>query len=201
MVSQDGVVFHKPDDRIPGETRTWRDLVLEQKECDLVSAYRLYSPPISPDIYKDFYGKFKNRFYIFSAGWGIIRANFKLPDYNITYSTAPNMPEYARRRDNIGWNDINHLKEDSVKFNRDSVIILFVGSDSVPPFCGMTKSIPYEKKILYNGEKGRKVTETMRGQGFVQRFDYEEYQTDQKTNWHYKAAREFIINPGEVAGI
>jgi hypothetical protein len=187
---RDVAKYCRPDDKIiPGETRTWRDLVLEQKHPDLVQAYCLYKHK----VYRDLYREFGNRFYILSGGWGIIRANFKLPDYNITYSTAPNMPEYARRRDNIGWNDINHLKEDAENktFDSDSIIVLFAGADYAPPFCDMTQSIPNRKKILYKSQN------IMRRQGF----EYIYYDTNRITTWFYEAAGEFILNPGKVAGI
>jgi hypothetical protein len=129
IVPQKGIVFYKPDDKMPGGNTTWRDLVLEQKHPDLIPAYRLYMR----DIYRDLYHKFGNNFYILSAGWGIIRADFKIPAYDITYSTAPNVPAYVRRIDNNGWKDINHLKEDAGSFNKDTEIILFAGSDYAPP--------------------------------------------------------------------
>jgi hypothetical protein len=183
MVPQDGVIFHKPDDKIPGTNITWRDLVLNGQndpKLDLVPAYRLYSR----NIYRDIYDKFDNCFYILSAGWGIIRADFKIPAYDITYSTAPNMPKYVKRSDNYGWNDINHLKEDSVKFDRDSEIILFAGSDYVSPFCDMVQSIPYQKKILYKSKK------VIQRHGFV----YEYYKTNKNTTWVYEAAETFLNN-------
>ncbi|MDR0599329.1 MAG: hypothetical protein LBG84_04510 [Treponema sp.] len=178
IAPRDGFTYYKPDDTIPGEHKTWRDLVLEQNHPDLVPAYCLYRR----DIYRDLYHEFGNCFYILSAGWGIIRADFKIPAYDITYSTTPNMPEYAKRRDNYGWKDINHLKEDSIKFDRDSEVILFAGSDYVPPFCDMAQSVQYRKKILY---KRHTVT---RRQGFV----YEYYQTNRNTNWYYEAVKRFL---------
>jgi hypothetical protein len=78
MAVKNGVVFYKPDDKIPGENKTWRDLVVNGQndpKLNFVPAYRLYSR----DIYRDLYHEFGNRFYILSAGWGIIRADFKIP--------------------------------------------------------------------------------------------------------------------------
>jgi hypothetical protein len=181
IAPKDEFTYYKPDDPIPGENKTWRNLVLNGQndpKLDLVPAYHLYKS----DIYRAFYREFGNFFYILSAGWGIIRADFKIPAYDITYSTAPGVPACVRRKDNYGWKDINHLKEDSVKFDHDSGIILFAGSGYVPPFCDMTQSIPCRKKILYKSQKiGRR-------QGFV----YEYYQTNLKINWYYEAAGDFL---------
>jgi hypothetical protein len=178
---RDEFAYYKPDDSIPGQNKTWRNLVVNGQndpELDLVPAYLLYSP----DIYRDFYKKFGSRFYILSAGWGVIRADFKIPAYDITYSTGPNVPKHAKRNDNYGWKDINHLKEDSVKFDSDSEVILFASSTYVSPFCDMAQSIPYKKKILYRSQK---ITQR---QGFV----YEYYQTNRRTNWYYEAAGKFL---------
>jgi hypothetical protein len=179
-VAQGGVIFYKPDDRIPGENKTWRDLVLEQNEPDLVPAYELYSR----DIYRDLYHEFGNYFYILSAGWGIIRADFKIPAYDITYSTDKKIPGFVKRINNQNWNDINHLQEDAKKFDSNSEIILFAGSDYAPRFCDMTQYIKCTKKILYKSLK------LIRQQGFI----YEYYKTKINTNWFYKAAQDFLDN-------
>jgi hypothetical protein len=181
IAPHDGAKCCKPDDKIDGDTKTWRDLVLEQNHPDLVPAYELYSN----DVYRKLYAKYGNHFYILSAGWGIIRADFKLPAYDITYSKAANVDPWARRKwkDNYGWFDFNHLKEDAKNktFDSNSVISLFAGSDYVPPFCDMTQSIPNKKEILYKSQN------IMQRQGF----EYIYYNTPLKTNWHYKAAGEF----------
>jgi hypothetical protein len=179
---KDAFTYYRPDDQIPGENRTWRDLVLEQNYPGLVPAYRLYSR----DIYRDFYREFDNRFYILSAGWGIIRASFKIPAYNITYSTAPKTPEHARRTDDCGWKDINHLKKDCEGLDGDSKIILFAGSDYAPHFCAMTESIRYRKKIVYNSEKARRMSEQWPD------FEYAPFQTPNKSSWVYEAAGNFL---------
>jgi hypothetical protein len=179
---KDAFTYYKPDDPIPGENKTWRDLVLEQNHPGLVPAYCLYSR----DIYRDLYHEFDNRFYILSAGWGIIRAGFKIPAYNITYSTAPKMPKHARRRDDQGWKDINHLKKDCENFDRNSKIILFAGSDYVPHFCAMTQSIPHRKKILYNSEKTRRLSEQWPD------FDFAPFPSSNNIGWVYEAADNFL---------
>jgi hypothetical protein len=189
---KDEFTYYKPDDPIPGENRTWRDLVLNGQndpKLDLVPAYELYSR----DIYRDLYLEFGNRFYILSAGWGIIRADFKIPAYDITYSTAPKAPKYAKRKDNHGWKDINHLTVDvsAKKFKPDSEVILFAGSDYVSPFCAMVQSIPYppyRKTIVYKSEKVRRMSEQR------PEFHYEFFKTSNNTGWVYEAAASKILN-------
>jgi hypothetical protein len=183
---KNGVEYYKPDDKIPGENKTWRDLVLEQKHSDLVTAYCLYCR----DIYKDFYRNFGDRFYILSAGWGIIRANFKIPTYDITYSTTPKVPEYAKRGDNHGWKDINHLQEDSMKWGCDSEVILFAGSAYVSHFREMAQSLPnsIQKRILVYTNNKSEDRNVKRYQNLV----YQYYYSPKSTNWHLEAAETFL---------
>jgi hypothetical protein len=190
IAPKDRFTYYKPDDEITGKNKTWRDLVLEQNHPDLVPAYRLYSHA----VYSDLYHKFGNRFYILSGGWGLIRADFKIPPYDITYSTAPNIQEYAKRRDDNGWNDFNHLKEDSEKFDRDSEVIYFAGSDYQYSFIKMTKTLQYKKittiaylKNTYN-EKECLCNRTDKGGGFYSL----SYRTNNPRNWHYRVAIEFL---------
>jgi hypothetical protein len=54
-----------------------------------------------------------------------------------------------------------------LEFDRNSEIILFAGADYVAPFCNMTQSIPFNKRIFYKRANLRQ------RQGFI----YEYYQT------------------------
>lgn len=184
-VSQDGVKFYKPDDKIPEENRTWRDLVLEQKHNNLVPAYLLYKR----DIYRELYNEFRGQFYILSAGWGIIRADFKIPAYDITYSTAGDMPEYVKRTDNYGYKDINHLKDDFSKLGRDTEVILFAPYDYVRPFCNMTQSIPFNKKtIKFRSKKIHNDFLLLGKKGY----DFDYFPDGGPHDWFYKAAEVFL---------
>jgi hypothetical protein len=171
---------------MPGTTKTWRDLVKEQNHPDLVPAYSLYHR----DIYRDLHNEFGSHFYILSAGWGIIKADFKIPVYNITYSRDPGFPEHAKRIDNYGWEDFNHLQDDVVKFDPDSEIILFAGSSYVPPFRDMTRSIVsfLHRKRIKITIKYKRQTVPQPGDGF--KYDY--YSTNLNRIWYYKAAEKFL---------
>jgi hypothetical protein len=174
---KDKFTYYRPDDPIPGENRTWRDLVLNGQSdpaLDLVPAYCLYSR----DIYRDLYRKFGNRFYILSAGWGIIRADFKIPAYDIAYSEFSNV--------------LNHLKEDSAKFDSNSEIILFAGRYYLPPFRCMTKTIPFKKTITLYRKKEAGEKEGFRENTYQESFHYVDYKTDNPRTWVYEAAYKFL---------
>jgi hypothetical protein len=201
MAPKDEFTYYKPDDPIPGENRTWRDLVLNGQNdpgIDLVPAYKLYVHKLHDrDIYEDFYEEFGSLFYILSAGWGIIRADFKIPAYDITYSDATKVPPFAKRKKADVWPDINHLtedKEDSAKFDSDSEIILFAGSTYRPHFQKMTQSpsVPYTKKILVRTNKESENGKTRAHQDFID----ENYYTTARTNWYYEAAGKFLGGNG-----
>jgi hypothetical protein len=175
--------YYGLDDRIRYENKTWRELIINGQNdpsLNLIKAYRLYKPKIAPSIYEDFYKEFDNSFYILSAGWGIIRADFRIPAYDITFSTAPKVPEYARRNVDHVWTDINHLKEDidNGKYAPDSKIILFAGKDYLLHFRRMTQSISYKKKILVYANDESENGKVIKDGWFV----YENYFTTMKTN-------------------
>ena len=181
---ENGIEYCKPSDQIPGanKNKTWNDLVLEQKHSDFIEAYKLYSD----DVYRGLFREYGNNFYILSAGWGIIRACFKIPAYDITYSKAGNMPKWVKRNDNAGWLDINHLKEDAAK-SPSTPIILFAGVDYVPHFQRMACGIKNRKIIMYRSKK----VEQLPG------FEYVYYETRKKI-WPPQAAKEFLHGTLEI---
>jgi hypothetical protein len=172
---RDGNLYCRPDDRVPGANKTWRDVVREQRHDGLIPAYQLYQR----DIYREMYAAFQDRFYILSGGWGLIRANYKLPAYDITFSTSPQVAAWVRRGAGERWNDFNHLQDDAAGFPPEARIFLFAGKDYVDPFCRMTQGIRNRKVIAY-------------ASSYIERragFEYERYPSG--TNWFYEAVKEF----------
>jgi len=172
--SSDNILYSTPDDFIPCSEKTWKNLIQEQSHENLICAYKLYKN----SVYRSLFHKFGECFYILSAGWGIIRSSFKIPNYNITFSKQAD--SLTKRKNDIKWDDFNHLQEDIVlkKIPEDAIIILFAGVDYHNIFYSLTadiinrriimcKSIPIEKR---NG------------------YEYEKYNERISTNWFYKAA-------------
>jgi hypothetical protein len=179
----DGTLYCTPDDQISdSSTKTWRDLVLEQDYPDLVQAYLLYDPKNRyKDIYKELHKKFDNYFYIFSAGWGIVRSTYKLPAYNITYS-AQGKP-WAKRTKSMPWNDFNHLRDDvkEGKISSDVEIVLFAGTGYLGPFYKLTSMIKNTKIITHMANGISKRTG----------YKYIPYCGTDKHTWCYQAADDF----------
>lgn len=177
----------RPDDSIPNESITWRELIAQQQiRGDLQLAYRLYKP----SIYSSMYQHYKNDFFIFSAGWGIVRADFRLPKYNVTFSHNQNVPAYARRRRDDVFNDFNQLEGTE----GDERIVLIAGKDYVLPFCQLTEDLPNEKIIIYKSKR------LLNNNPYLGKhnFHFIHYQTSRSMNWHYEFAKRLINNEIEI---
>ncbi|GHV27556.1 hypothetical protein AGMMS4952_09440 [Spirochaetia bacterium] len=103
--------YKRPDDKsLSG--KTYREIVDLQSNENLSEAYSIYTPnnPYK-DIYKELFEKFGKRLYILSAGWGIVRAEFKLPSYDITFNAGAGKLKHRNHSD-AGYKDYNHLALD-----------------------------------------------------------------------------------------
>jgi hypothetical protein len=178
--------FH-PDNLIPNEHISWRELVTQQENRnDLLPAYQLYRP----NIYNLLFQNFGNDLFIFSAGWGIVRADFRLPKYNVTFSNNNHIPPYAKRNNDDIFHDFNHL----VGIHENESIVLIAGSDYVLPFCQLTENLPNNKIIFYKNQNRLNNNPYLNGNNFQFQF----YHTNRRTNWHYEFAQRLINNEIEI---
>jgi hypothetical protein len=176
-------LYVHPDDLIPNEESTWRDLVSQQEILnDLLPAYQLYNQ----SIYNSLFRHYSDDLYIFSAGWGIIRADFRIPKYNVTFSNGNDVPNYAIRNHNDVFNDFNHLEG----IDENEVIVFIGGEDYVLPFCQLTYHLPNYKRIIY------KNINVLNNNPYLNNnnFEFVHYQTNRRTNWHYEYANKLINN-------
>lgn len=186
VILNNTLYFH-PDDLIPNENITWRELIAQQEiRDDLPLAYNLYRP----NIYRSLFEQYQNDLFIFSAGWGIIRADFRLPKYNVTFSNSQNIPIYARRNNDDIFNDFNHL----LGTEENERIVLIAGYDYVLPFCQLTENLPNEKIIIYKNQNLLNNNPYLNNNNF----QFQHYQTNRRTNWHYEFAQRLINNEIEI---
>jgi hypothetical protein len=184
VVPNDEMYFH-PDDLVPNDLITWRELVSQQGQNNyLQPAYELYKPP----IYNSLYQNYGNDLFIFSAGWGIVRADYKLPKYNVTFAKGKNVPKSAKRYRNDCFHDFNHLES---KDNRtDEEIVLIAPKDYVTPFCQLTNNLQNKKIIFYFGDEIKSK--------FINKPDFEfrkiPFITNNNRKWHYELAQLLIKN-------
>ncbi len=189
-VPNDGNAYVHPDDLIPNEKITWRNLIERQSDGNnLVEAHNLYAN----DIYNGLNDKYADNLYIFSAGWGIVRARYKLPVYDITFSKGRNIENFTRRSNENTFKDFNHLRE----LGKNEDILLIAGKDYVLPFCSLTKELPNKKIIVYKSDA------VLRNNPFLKdpNFQVFHYQTNRRTTWYYEFARKLINEEINLKGI
>jgi hypothetical protein len=138
----------------------------------LYPAFKLYE--------KDVYRRIVDHFglpnvYILSAGWGLIRADFLTPHYDITFSQRAD--HYKRRRKTERYEDFRMLPSET-----EEHIVFFGGKDYLPLFSALTTGIHAPKTVFYNSAS------MPSGQGCELR----RFETSARTNWHYECANAFI---------
>lgn len=187
-----GMRYARPDDPCREKAGTWRDLLREYNERSdnpykLFPAAELYTPRERAfhHLYRELVEAFGwDNVFILSAGWGLIRAGFLTPYYNVTFSAqakkdkpwAWRNPKDKRR----AWLDFNHLQ--GAKIGQDEPIHFFGGKDYLPTFYTLVETCPGRKVVHYKGQVERRCS-----------FDYEEYEGPEKNRtWHYRAAKDFL---------
>lgn len=173
------VLFRRPDDFEDSIGTTWRNYLVSYNESDqnshgLLPASKLYSPSV--------YSRLVNHvgiqnLYVLSAGWGLIRSTFLLPDYDITFSPQAKMSKRRTKQD--PFQDYSHLSQSDIKNNE--TIYFFGGKDYLPLFCTLTRSL-HARKVVYFTSRN-----IVKESGF----EYKRYRTP-GTNWHYRCAQDFI---------
>jgi hypothetical protein len=91
-----GIKYQRPDDPIGDTNKTWRDELesynrdkKESNPLELLKAWQLYKPRKPYEkIYRCLVEKYgEQNVFILSAGWGLVRSDFLLPHYDITFSS------------------------------------------------------------------------------------------------------------------
>lgn len=171
-----GLVYARPDE-ISDTGFSWRELLSKYNESPgnnplgLCQAYELYQNPA--------YQLLASRFglenvYILSAGWGLIKATFLIPNYDITFSASADA--YKRRRKSDPYRDMCQLPEST-----DEDVYFFGGKDYVPLFCELTETYKGQRTVFFNS-----VHQPEAPGCSLRRFS-----TRTRTNWHYQCVKEF----------
>ncbi len=171
------ILYARPDD-IAENDMSWREMLLSYNQApnnnplNLYPAYRLYMNRYY-GMLVDKYGV--NNIYILSAGWGLIRADFLTPKYDITFS--PSADKFKKRKAKDIYQDFNFLPDDS---NED--LVLFCGKDYLKLFQILTRNYVGRKIIYYNSKNKPEVAGC----------DLIKFDTTTRTNWHYECVKAFI---------
>jgi hypothetical protein len=162
MKTRDGrrVLFVADPEQAPGEPGvcharpdasssfcvTWRKLVLGYNEnprdnpLGLLPAYQLYPDAIYARLVEEL-GSYRTR--ILSAGWGLIKASFLTPNYDITLN--PEAEPFRRRKPGDAWADLCMLPAGS-----DEDLYFFGDEDHVPLFARLTAAYPGRRIVFYH---------------------------------------------------
>ena len=183
-----GVRVCRPDDPADPGDGTWRDVLSRYNERyrmdganpnGLLPAGDLYRSP----VYRQLAAAIgQDNLFILSAGWGLVRADYLLPDYDVSFSAEAE--PYARRklRDNNGdWRDFNQLAEADV--SPDEPVHFFGSLGYLDLYYQLTFGLSRRRIIHHKSEfPPRKLR---RG------YEYARFAGQAVTNWHYAAAKEF----------
>jgi hypothetical protein len=162
---------------IPGQT--WRQQLAAynanplDNSLDLLEACRLYRNP----AYQELVAAFGlTNVFILSAAWGLVRADYLLPYYDLTFAHTKRGEGYKRRMQWDTYNDFSQLPN-----GENGPIVYFGGNNYLLLLKKVTSHIHCEKVIFFasanppNDAQWRTI-----------RFDRNFY------NWHYACARDFI---------
>jgi len=131
-----------------------------------------------PSIYKALVEKYgAQNVFILSAGWGLVRSDFLIPYYDITFSNQGK--PHSKRSPHDLFEDFNQLRDTDI--HSDETIYFFGGQAYLPLFCNLTQNIT-ARKVIYHS-KGS----VYQLQGYECIPSCRSY-----TNWPYQCAQDFI---------
>jgi hypothetical protein len=181
-----GVLWAHPDGPAEEPDLTWRQYVgLANARNDtglgLLPAYELYAPSQYRHLATTFG---TDKVLIFSAGWGLVRATFLLPDYDITFSKQAEPYKVRRASD---------LFEDFVQLEpSDPGPLVFLGGEEYRErMKKLTRSYGQGKVSFVRAEPG---TPGVPKRG-VDGWTTIPFPTARKTNWHYECADALCRDP------
>lgn len=171
-----GHVFAHPD-QMADTGRTWRE-ELRRYNADpgtnplgLMPAWQLYENK----TYRMLAERYQlSKFYILSAGWGLLRADFLTPAYDITFSSSAD--RYKRRRPGDVYADFRMLPVDTAE-----PILFFASKEYVRLACQLSGAVPGWRYMFFNSAQEPEAP----GVRLVR------YVTRTRTNWHYECAKAY----------
>ncbi|WP_297511101.1 hypothetical protein [Flavobacterium sp.] len=190
---------HHPDNKMNDKKTSWRDyLIKNQSDINLKKAFELYNPTKTkyPNVYLDLFNKYKTNFYILSAGWGLVNSEYRLPNYDITFSKGKKVPLNTIRNKNITvapiYHDFNQFIDESknLLINPEEDILFIGGKDYLKLFYALTQDLPNRKIIYYKGLFPTCLPLNSRNIIFRK---YYHSNPKTNTNWHYELANKISI--------
>jgi len=170
----DDVLHAHPDEPSDRPGQSWRERVVAENglrnaaATPLLAAGQLYTPNAYAALQRHLGAK---RLFILSAGWGLVRSDFRLPAYDITFSGAAE--RYKRRRSSHQFSDFNQLVGEA----SDDTVFLG-GKDYLPLFLQLSAAVPGRRLVFFNSTV----------QADAPGCEVQKFRTTRRTNWHYSCA-------------
>ncbi len=172
--------YAHPDDPsdVPGQS--WRQQLVSYNTVGhndafkLLEAYRLYRNPVYAGLVAA-YGV--DDVFILSAGWGLVRADYFLPNYDITFAKLKPEKRYKHRRPDDIYNDFCHIQGDTT-----GPIVSFCSKDYLPLFRELTDPLPLAKVVFYAA------ADRPEHRGWQVKY----FETKNFRKWPYDCAGEFL---------
>lgn len=175
---------HAPWDKTPYDNfETWIDYIRHYNDINvnnpenLAQAGCLYSHPTYTTLINRFGA---NNVSILSAGWGLVRATDYIPTYNITFSTAQNVPRNSRI---TPTHRAQHLSVRNAVTEKAEVHLFLT-----PKYLAYWSEVNFaqDNTCILHWRAGQSMPANW--QGDVVNHDC----GNARTNWHYIAAQQFI---------
>jgi hypothetical protein len=181
----DNVIYKTPDDLSDDGQASWRTRLQEYNKSPgdnpwkLYKAYMLYRNKTYGDLAKRFSDK---NVYILSAGWGLIRADFLTPQYNITFSPGATGKNRYKHREFVKTDPyFNFLPDD------DGPIVFLGGkTDYVRLFCWLTEKYRSCRIVYYYSKRPDAKPPEVNG------CKTERFESEKPRTWYYECAKDFI---------
>lgn len=172
---------------MPGQS--WRQLLAKYNNernnvHGLLEAYRLYQNPIYEQLVKKLGAP---NVFILSAGWGLVQADYLLPNYDITFKKLKSAELYKHRRHDDKYNDFCHLRDDE-----PGPIAFFGTKLYLSLLSRLTGSLTCDKVLFYISADPPPVLLGWRAKRF---------ETTARTNWHYICARKLLEGLSQSRGV
>jgi hypothetical protein len=181
----DGCAYARPDD-LSDAGPTWRQVLLQYNTDPGNNPLGLFR---ACELYQDStYRRLADRFgaektYILSAGWGLIRADFLTPYYDITFThEVKKKAPYKFRRKQDAYSDFCQLPSDT-----DEPIVFLGGNAYVPLFCKLTRTVKGIRTVFHYSPHAPRAPGCRTQQ----------FPSNDNRRWHYECANAFI--EGRVA--
>ncbi len=175
-------IYARPDDP-SGEGGSWRqrqeEYVSKQagNPLGLLKAYQLYKPKPYALLVERFTEK---KVFILSAGWGMIRADYPTPAYDITFNSRAkekNPSAYCTSR--VGYKYFQQIPE-----SENDPIVFLGGKGYLPLFHSLVA--PLNRRTIVFVRAGASA-EPARG-SLPSSWEVRHFRTPVLTNWHYECA-------------